>query len=133
MAKLTDLIFCLRASNVQGEGVSADNILSAITPEYIPGLFTFSVIAIILDIDLSKKHKLLIDFCDPEESIVAHVEGELPEVETESNLPEEYKGVNIALDWNNVNFKRSGLYKITVSIDESIIGEKFIYVKGKNE
>ena len=50
-----------------------------------------------------------------------------------SNLPAEYKGLTIAMDWNNVNFKCSGLYKIQIIIDESIVKEKEIFVKGKNE
>ena len=133
MAKVSDIIVCMNATNTEGVGVSAINILPAITPEYVPGLFTFSVVAIVLDLDLTKNHSLRVDFKDPEGEIVVHVEGVLPSQEIHSNLPSEQLGVNIAMDWNNVNFKRGGLFTIEVIIDEELLGEKQIFVKGKNE
>ena len=133
MARVSEILFCMKANNLEREGVSAINILSAITPEYVPGLFTFSVIVIILDLDFTKEHNFSIDFKDPEGNVLVHVDGTLPIQEIESNLPKEHLGVNIGMDWNNVEFKRSGLYLIEVNVDQELIGNKEIYVKGKNE
>lgn len=133
MTRVSDIIICMKATNVEGEGVTAMNVLSAITPEYVPGLFTFSVVAIILDLDLKVGHQLSVDFKDPEGEITVHVDGELPPTESQSNLPSEHLGMNIAMDWNNVNFKRSGIYTLSITIDGVLLGEKNIFVKGKNE
>lgn len=133
MPQVSDVIFCLKALNVDNQGVSANNILTAITPEYIPGLFTFSVIVTVVDIDSIVGHQLLIQFLSPTEEEVICIESPLPIMRDETNLPNEYKGINIVMDWNNVNFKASGLYTIRVCIDGDFIGEKKIYVKGKNE
>lgn len=133
MAKVSDVIFCLRATNTEGEGASASTILTALTPEYIPGLFTFSVIITLLDITPEENHTIVVDFLDPSKEKVVHIVSDIPQIEDDSNLPREYKGLNMAMDWNNVNLKMSGLYTICISFDGAVIQEKSIYVKGKNE
>lgn len=132
MAKVNDIIFCLNSVNLQGQGVSANAILSAITPEYIPGLFTFSVIVTILDIDLEKEPILKIVFGKDEDTLGV-IEGPLPNIEDTSNLPKEYRGINLSIDMNNTNFKSDGLYKLSVFLNEELLKEKEIYVKGKNQ
>lgn len=131
MAYVSNIIVCLNAKNDEN-GVCANNILTALTPEYIPGLFTFSVIIALLDIDVSQEHNFIVDFITPDDVSVVHIDGKLPCLEDKSNLPPEYKGVNIAMDWTNVNLKSSGEYKIIFTIDE-VTTEKGIYVKGQNE
>lgn len=133
MANVSDVIFCLRATNVEGQGACATTILTALTPEYIPGLFTFSVIITLLDIDASMGHQLMVDFISPTEENVIHVDSPLPAINEESNLPQQYKGINIAMDWNNVNLKVSGEYNIKITVDGILLKEKRIFVKGKNE
>lgn len=133
MAKISDIIFCSNAQNIDGVGVSANNILTVINPEYVPGLFSFSVVVTTLDLDCSISHELFVEFLDPTDESVIEINVPVPVVEDNSNLPKEYKGLNLAMDWNNVNFKRSGVYKIKIRIDDELIGEKSIFVKGKNE
>lgn len=133
MANVSDVIFCLRATNVEGQGACATTILTALTPEYIPGLFTFSVIITLLDIDASTGHQLMVDFISPTEENVVHVESPLPAINEDNNLPQQYKGINIAMDWNNVNLKVSGEYIIKITVDDILLKEKRIFVKGKNE
>lgn len=133
MAYISDVIFCMRATNIEGQGACANTILTALTPEYIPGLFTFSVVITLLDVDSSIEHKLVVDFLNPSEESTVHIESPLPSMEENSNLPKKYKGITIAMDWNNVNLKVSGEYTIRISIDDTVLKEKKIYVKGKNE
>ena len=133
MAKISDIIFCLKATNIQGEGASAHSILSVISPEYVPGLFSFSVIVNLLDVDLNKTHNFNIDFESPSKEKIVNVNGELPIINEYTNLPLDYQGITIAMDWNNVNFKSSGVYELKFSIDDELVGSKEIFVKGKNE
>lgn len=133
MARISDVIFCLNASNTESGGVSANTILNVITPEYIPGLFTFSVIILFLDIDTETEQRFLIEFISPNGEEVLRIEDIIPVLQNESNLPCEYKGINLAMDWNNVNFKVSGEYTIKISINGELLKEKNIFVKGKNE
>ena len=130
MAKIYDIIFCLNATNFPGQGACANTILSAITPEYIPGLFTFSVVMTITD--LLAEHSIEIDFASENDQVV-HLEGSIPSIPDNSNLPNEHKGINLTLDWNNINFKEAGLYTLTVKVDGEFIGSKSIFVKGKNQ
>lgn len=50
-----------------------------------------------------------------------------------SNLPQEQEGINISSVWQNVIFKKSGLYKTIVIVDDIECGTYEIFVKGKNE
>ena len=133
MAKVSDIIFCLRATNTDETGASAMTILTALTPEYVPGLFTFSVIITLTDIDPAEDHHIAINFVNPSQENIVHIESPVPQVTDSSNLPSEYKGLNLAMDWNNLNFKTSGLYTLQVIFDDVLIQEKSIFVKGKNE
>ena len=133
MAKVSDIIFCLRATNIEGEGASAHTILSVITPEYVPGLFSFSVIVNLLDIDLRETHQFNISFESPSNETVLNINGDFPIIDECTNLPQEYRGITMAMDWNNVNFKSSGLYVFKFFVDGELIKEKEIFVKGKNE
>ncbi len=135
MAKVDNIIFCLRTTNSEEQGVSANTVLSAITPEYIPGLFSFSVIVCLLDLDYNAEHFFSVEFVDPTGEKVVNIENQvMPRLQLyEGNVPNEYKGINIAMEWNNVNLKVSGLYTIRFLYDGLEIGTKKIYVKGKNE
>lgn len=133
MARVSDIIFCLRATNTDERGACATTVLTALSPEYVPGLFTFSVIVTLLDIEPNEEHNITIDFVSPTNENVVHIESQVPHIEDNSNLPQEHKGLNMAMDWNNVNLKVSGLYKVQVNFDKVMLQEKTIYVKGKNE
>lgn len=131
MANVSDVIFCLRATNIEGQGASATTILTTLTPEYIPGLFTFSVIITLLDIDLSSEHQLMVDFISPVDENVVHVESSLSVMNEESNLPQKYKGINVAMDWNNVNLKVSGEYTIKIIVDGDLLKRKKYLCEGE--
>lgn len=135
MARVDNIIFCLRTINMGEQGVTANVVLSAITPEYIPGLFSFSVIITLLDLDYSREHTFSVEFVNPNgENVIDICNQPMPNVDLDmGNLPNEYKGINIAMDWNNVNLRLSGLYTIRILYDGTEIGNKSIYVKGKNE
>ena len=49
------------------------------------------------------------------------------------NLPNQYTGVNVAANLQNVDIKRSGIYSMEVILDGTTLGTYEIYVKGKNE
>lgn len=132
--RVSDIIFCLKATNSVETGVNADRIVNVLNPDYIPGLFTFSIIVMILDYDVTQTHSLSLKLSSPSDEQVVKLDTTVPSIAGEpSNLPKEYQGVTFAIDCNNANFKSSGLYKLTVTIDGSIVGQKEIFVKGKNE
>lgn len=134
MAKIDNIIFCQKAT-VVGESINADGIMPVINPEYIPGLFTFSIVITALDVSLEENHNLEILFLDGSGNEVVRIDTPVPSARPSSsnNLPSEYTGINITMDWNNVNLKVSGLYKLCVRLDADEFVEKEIYVKGKNE
>ena len=132
MAKVNDIVFFFYLTNLPGQGASAHTILSTMTPEYIPGLFTFSVVITILDINKTADHTFKVTFSSPNE-VVGVISGSFPALNTQNNLPDEYKGINLVVNCNNMNMKESGEYTLLVALDDDQIGEKKIFVKGKNE
>lgn len=133
MAKVSDIIFSLNATTLPNGGANASTILTALNPEYIPGLFTFSVLVFLLDLEPGKEMNLSISFVDPNGDNAAYIESPIQYEGDDSNIPQEYKGLNIGVDWKNVNLKVSGLYKLQVAVNGDILAEKPIFVKGKNE
>lgn len=132
MAKINNFIYCLNPVIDEKGVLSANSIISAITPDYIPGGFSFSVIATILDIK-STDNQFTLQFMSPDNEVLVLVDNiKLPQNTTVTdNLPNEYKGVNLSLNLQNVVFKKSGLYKTRVICNESEFVDFPIYAKGK--
>lgn len=134
MARISNIIYCMNTMNQQNDGnLNANSIISAITPDYVPGAFSFSVIVIILDIETTA-HKLDLQFIAPNGEVVVDMpDVPIPPNMEPGNLPKEYNGVNISMDWQNIVFKQSGLYNLKIFFDGEDLGLHPILVKGKNE
>lgn len=133
MAKIKDVIYCLNTKNENNDGnTNANGILTYIAPEYVPGSFSFSVIIELVGLG-TEEHEIKIEIRNENDEIVIETNQiTLPKQINESNAPDEYVGINLSIDWQNVVFKKSGLYSTVVWLD-SIKNEFPMYVKGKNE
>ena len=140
MAKVTSFVYCLNASRMitadgKGEMINAEGVLSTITPEYVPGSFSFSIIFSIIDFDIKENNKIRIVFSDAEnKEIVNSNDISLPIqiVEDQIDIPEKYKGINLSMDMRNVVLEKDGVYKTTIYFNGESIGSYEIYIKGKN-
>ena len=132
MARVSNFIYCLNTITSENEA-NVFGVLSAITPEYVPGTFSFSVFCSILDLNVGN-HIVKMQFINPDEEVLLDIEGTIPyEEQCNSNLPQEQMGINIGSSWQNVVLKKSGVYKTVVTIDGIECGTYEIFVKGKNE
>ena len=140
MAKLTNFIYCLNAQRVsaddgKGDSINAMGVLSALTPEFVPGTFSFSIIFSVLDIDISGNNTIQIIFArdGEKENLVDSGVIAIPPIadEDEVGLPGEYKGLNMSLDFRNVIFESDGLYNTSVFFNNELLGNAPVYVKGK--
>lgn len=133
MPRIYSFLFCLNTNNTNGTN-NANGLLCAIAPEYVPGLYSFGVNFFILELS-EGSHNICLNFKDEEGIRVASV-GETAvnyTKDSNSNLPDKYCGVNIAANFQNVDFKHSGMYSMDVIFDGNLLGTFEIYVKGKNE
>lgn len=133
MPVIKNFVYCLNTNTTDGK----NNILGAfgtMAPEYIPGLFSFSVFFTVLDLE-EGSHQLTLHFRDPGGQILATVQSDsIPyEIDASSNLPGRYQGLNAAVNFQNVDIKRSGLHSMEVLLDGESQGAYEIYVKGRNE
>ena len=133
MPSISNFLFCLSTNNSNGTN-NVNGVLCAITPEYVPGLYSFGVNFSILNLS-EGTHSLCLKFKDSYETCIASV-GETAVNYTKdpnSNLPDEYLGVNIAANFQNVDIKHSGMYHMDIIFDGCSLEIFEIYVKGKNE
>lgn len=133
MAKIENFIYCLNINTEDGR-TDIVGVLNSITPEYIPGLFSFSISFALVDIE-EGEHKLDVKFKDPDKNVIAGIDNApiIYKKDENSNLPDAQMGINVAAGMQNVDFKKSGLYSTEVILDGTSIGEYHIFVKGKNE
>lgn len=133
MAEIKNFVYSLNVDTVDGR-TDIVGILNAMTPEYIPGLFSFSISFTLLGI-AEGEHSFVVKFKNPEKEVIAGIDNAivLYEKDRNSNLPDEQKGINIAAGLQNVNFKKSGLYSTEIILDGTSMGEYYIFAKGKNE
>lgn len=133
MAEIKNFVYCLNINTGEGR-TDIVGLLNAMTPEYIPGLFSFSISFSLLNI-AEGEHSLVVKFKDPDKIVIAGIDNAtVPYKKDEnSNLPDEQMGITVAAGLQNVNFKKSGLYSTEVVLDGTSIGEYYIFAKGKNE
>lgn len=133
MVEIKNFVYCLNVNTVDGR-TDIVGLLNAMTPEYIPGLFSFSVSFTLLNIE-EGDHTLIVKFKDPDKVVIAEIDNaKITYIKDDtSNLPDEQTGINVAAGLQNVNFKKSGLYLTEVILDGTSIGEYYIFAKGKNE
>lgn len=140
MAKLTNFIYCINAERVpsndgKGDSINAIGVLSALTPEFVPGTFSFSIIFSILDIDVSGNNAIQIILSKKGEDKPLVDSGiiNLPSMPdtNEIGLPSEYKGLNMSMDFRNVIFETEGTYNTAVFFNGQLLANNPIYVKGK--
>ncbi len=141
MARITSFIYCLGAERIQGpdgQAINANGILTNITPEYVPGSFSFSIIFSMLGIEKSH-HALQIKFINPDgqdivnSNIIPIPFDQIVQNDPNGNLlPDDEKGLIMTMDLRNVIFKKDGEYHTEIFWDGIKLGEYKIYARGKN-
>lgn len=133
MVEIKNFVYCLNINTVE-ERTDIVGLLNTMTPEYIPGLFSFSISFALLNIS-EGAHSLIVKFKDPDKEVIAGIDNAMVSYKKDenSNLPDAQMGINVAAGLQNVNFKKSGLYSTEVVLDGTSIGEYYIYAKGRNE
>lgn len=133
MAEIKNFLYCLNINTFEGR-TDIIGLLNAMAPEYIPGLFSFSINFTLSNIT-EGEHSLIVKFKDPDKEVIAGIDNAIVSYKKDenSNLPDEQMGINVAAGLQNVNFKKSGLYSTEVMLDGTSIGEFYIFAKGKNE
>ena len=133
MVEVKNFLYCLNINTADGR-TDIVGILTAITPEYMPGLFSFSINFTLLNLT-EGEHEVTIKFKNPENEIITSIDKVKLDYKKDenSNLPEQYLGINVAAGLQNVDFKKSGVYSTQVIVDGIDMGDFKIFAKGKNE
>lgn len=142
MANLTNFIYCLNAEQKpptegQGGSINAMGVLSVMTPEFVPGTFSFSIIFSVLGVKVEENNSLRVVFKnkDQNKSLIDTGDVNFPQqMKNEKNdldLPPECLGYNLNMDFRNIVFEENGYYTTEVYLNGNLIGSQSIYVKGK--
>lgn len=139
MLQLASFVYCLNAEKDSdaplGTGLNtAKGVLSMIRPDFIPGLFSFSIAFSIIGIDISRSDNtirliFLKDNSDPlvDTGKIAMPSQELPD--DIKSVPEDYRGLDFTFDLRNIKFCEEGVYRTIVECNGEQVGNKPIYVK----
>ncbi len=133
MAKINSIVFCLEIDRKYEENdlVSAKGILPNIIINNFPNCFSFSLIIFLDNCNPEIKNKVRVKFKAPEpnEKILADTDTiELKANKNLANLPEDYHGIGISLDFKNIDFEQEGIYKVEVYVNDDLVGDKTIKV-----
>lgn len=139
MANLANFLYCLNAERQQapqgqGESINAMGVLTVLTPEFVPGLFSFSIIFSILDIDSASDSQIKIVFKDNTgKELINTGNITMPPVPVDAGirLPSKYVGYNLSMDFRNVVFENEGEYTTDVYFNNTLLGSNPIFVKGR--
>ncbi len=133
MPTIKNFIYCLNVNTEDGR-TDIMGLLSTMSPEYIPGLFSFSISFTMLNVT-EGEHFITVKFKNPDKGTIASIDNVKVEYKKDvnNNLPEEYVGINLAAGLQNVDFKKNGVYSTQVILDGKDMGDFEIFVKGKNE
>lgn len=140
MSELANFVYCLNAErrpldDGKQESLNAIGILSVITPEFIPGMFSFSIVFSVQDVDPTKENSVRIVFSREGAEAPQIDSGDivLPTLDDPDKigLPKEYKGLNLSMDLRNVVFENEGIYFTDVYFNQQKIGRKNIYAKAR--
>lgn len=140
MVRINNFIYCLNAERIPApdgnrDAVNAMGVLSILTPEFVPGTFSFSIVFSILGVDtINQNNKIRIIFGDTENHTLVDT-GDIvlpPKPEGDDlELPIEYQGLDMSMDFRNVIFEKEGIYGTQIIWNGEKLGDCMIYVKGR--
>lgn len=136
-ARVSTFIYCLGTTNLEGKDspINAMGVVPVLTPEFIPSMFSFSIVLGVYGLDEQYSHLLDIVFKDSDGNTL--VKADKIQVSAEQlqavgdELPEDYKGLMIGMDLRNVVIRKEGVYFTEVYLDGKKLGVFDIYAKSK--
>lgn len=72
MAEIRNFLYCLNVNTTDGR-TDIIGLMTAMSPEYIPGLFSFSVNFTLLDLT-EGEHRITINFKNPEKETITTID-----------------------------------------------------------
>jgi hypothetical protein len=141
MPRISTFMYCEKAEPNQNGKLQIEQPLLALNPAFVPGMFSFSIVAGLTGVDRQMKHELRILFLSPEEGQDPLIDTGVLTIEADSSLHskeepinplEDHGGLMFNLDFRNVVLKSEGVYQTVVIVDGDVLGEYPIYTKSGN-
>ncbi len=135
MARIGHFVYCVNAERVganQAEAINAMSVMSVLTPEFIPGLFSFSIVFSLMDVDTENNNLIKIIFKDTDNKEIVNTGNVVIQPAPKSDdIPQEYRGFNLSMDFRNVILEFEGVYTTEIYFNDEFISSQPIYAKGK--
>lgn len=141
MVVVKNFVYCLGTkTKIIKEGETPitiiDGVLNCLTPDFVPGNYSFSLSFSLLNLEPEKKYKVVVRFIDTSsqkelvkvDDIV--LDGNI-ENRNKVGIPKEYFGYNVGIELRNVILEKEGIYQTILYVDGEEAGRYPIYVKGK--
>lgn len=106
------------------------NPQQVLKPAFVPGMFSFSITVGIVDLDTTVEHEIRLCFTDPQhEQLMDPITVSSP-IGMDADLPQEARGFMMSVNARNVVFDQEGFHQTMVWLDNVLLGEFPVYVKG---
>jgi hypothetical protein len=115
----------------QGQRTIIQGPLLGLSPNYIPGLFSFVVTVGIIGVDVDVDHTLKYIFKDSNgKNVIPETELALPNATGNSkNLQPEMRGVTVSIDIRNADLQVEGQYISEFYLDGTSLGSFLVQVR----
>lgn len=129
MAKISNFIYCestINEATPQGNKIHIVSPLQVFLPMFIPGMFSFSVVVGIIDLDITKPHMFKYILTGPDDNdkpLIDTGEIPLPPQVNVKNLPDDFSGYMSGMDFRNVVMRKEGVYVSEVFFDGNSMGK----------
>jgi hypothetical protein len=137
MPHVSMFMYCENATNdmtPQGPKLNITGPLHILTPMFVPGMFSFSIVFGILDLETDIDHAIRVIFrssvAGEEHLIDTGKDILIPRNSEKNDLPKDMRGLMMSLDFKNVVFRSEGLFLTEVLFDGESLGQFPIKVRG---
>lgn len=138
MPHISTFMYCEDAidnKSPDGNKLSLNNPFIVFRPLFIPSQFSFGVVMGIIGLDFEEKQNLQVKFSSPNDDVildtgVIDLDLALTIPDKESNLPPEFRGAIMNLNFRNVPLRVEGIYRSDVFINSELLGQFPIMTKG---
>lgn len=129
MAYITTVVYCESAQNEmtpQGPKLHLIGPMQVLTPMFIPGMFSFSILIGIQDFKLDIPHTIRFVFKGPKEGeppILDTSDITMPVQPKNPTLPDDMQGAMMNMDFRNVVIRSEGEYFSEIFFDGESLGK----------
>lgn len=120
--KIVSFVYCMKVENDEQGNPVIIKPIQMLTPQFLPTEYTFTVSFGLFDINPNEKNMFEISFTDSENHEIVKNKFTLPKISSKDIDMHKPLGLQINMEFKNVELLIEGEYKSTVKVNEDMLG-----------